>query len=138
MLITEVSTAHGSGFWGYGTYEIELRTRSTTYFNSALTNERVVSQYRLLFGRDSASDTRVFTSDQSRTDFLNEHFTELSLKEIPATEQISTPLKCPLAEVVGEYLSDVTFVMDHLQLRFCGPSFNLYTWPVVILPDQTL
>jgi hypothetical protein len=138
MVIAEVSTAHGSGFWGYATYEIELRTQSTTFFNAAGTNERIVTRYHLLFRRDSASDLRAFKSDRSRTDFLNEHFIDLKLKEVPATEQISTTLTCPLDEVVGEYLSDVTFVMDYLQLRFCGPSFNLYSWPVVVLNDRRL
>jgi hypothetical protein len=35
MQIIETATATGSGFWGYQTYEIELRTRSTIYTDSA-------------------------------------------------------------------------------------------------------
>jgi hypothetical protein len=138
MQITEVTTAYGSGFWGYGTNEIELRTGSTTYSDAASKNQRVVRQYRLMFGRGSTSDLRVFTSDQTRAEFLNKHFTELRLRNIPANEQKSTALTCPLALVVGEYLSDVAFVMDYLQLSFCGPHFSLYNWPVVILADRTL
>ena len=44
----------------------------------------------------------------------------------------------PLAHVIGEYLSDVSFVMDYLQFPLCGPRFNFYNWPVVILAVQQL
>ena len=42
----------------------------------------------------------------------------------------------PLAEIVGEYMSSVTFVMDYVQLMFCGPSFNLYVHPSVRIGGQ--
>ena len=40
--------------------------------------------------------------------------------------------------MVGEYLSSVTFVMDYLQVDFCGSSFNFYNWPIIALIDRKL
>jgi hypothetical protein len=136
MQITETKTAEGSGFWGYGVYEIELRTRSTTYTDSGRKNPRTVHRYDLRFHNGSQSDIRAFASQTKRAEFMDKSFTDLKVREIPRSDQESTPLSCPLADVVGEYLSDVTFVMDYLQMRFCGASFNFYNWPVVILPDR--
>ena len=137
MQITEAKTAEGSGFWGYGIYEIELRTRSTTYTDSSGKTARIVHRYDLRFHSSSHSDMRAFASHTQRAEFINKSFTDLKVREIPLADQKSTPLPCPLADVVGEYLSDVTFVMDYLQMRFCGPSFSFYNWPVVILPARS-
>lgn len=138
MQITETTTARGSGFWGYDTYEIELKTRSTVYTDSAGASSRTVSVHLLGFRCSAHYDFRSFASDRERSEFINKNFTELKVREIPQTEQESTPLPCRFADVVGEYLSDVTFVMDYLQLRFCGPSFSFYNWPEVILANRKL
>jgi hypothetical protein len=91
----------------------------------------------LRFGSgDSHSDIRTFANDGQRSEFVNKNFTQLKMTEIPLDEQKAASLACPLADLIGEYLSDVTFVMDYLQLRFCGASFSFYNWPVVILPNR--
>jgi hypothetical protein len=113
-------------------------TRLTTYVDSAGGITRTVGGYHLRFHRDSHSDFRAFPSDQSRAEFINKNFTQLNMREIPLGERKSTSLPCPLEDVVGEYLSDVTFVMDYLQLRFCGAAFSFYNWPVVILANRRL
>lgn len=58
------------------------------------------------------------------------------MREIPQHEQVSASIQSPLTEVIGNYLSSVTFVMDYLQMSFCGPGFSFYNWPTVILPKQ--
>ena len=136
MHIRETTTVQGSGFWGYGLYDIELTTRATTYTDSSGTNTRTVHRYVLNFGRDNQRDIRAFASDRERADFIDNNFTERQIHEIPLNEQVSASLPSPLDDVIGEYLSDVTFVMDYLQMRFCGPSFNFYNWPAVILDDE--
>lgn len=138
MQIAETTTAEGSGFWGYGVYEIELKTRFTTYTDSSGKNARTVRRYDLRFSRDSNSDLRAFDSDTKRAEFMKKNFTQLDMREIPEDEQVFTSLPDPLVHVVGEYLSDVAFVMDYVQMRFCGPSFNFYNWPVAVLADRTL
>ena len=60
------------------------------------------------------------------------------MREIPIDEQASTPLPSPLTHVIGKYLSSVTFVMDYLQMGFCGPSFNFYNWPVLVVAERKL
>ena len=37
----------------------------------------------------------------------------------------------PLNTIVGEYLSSVEFVMDYVQLRFCGPCLTINA-PIVV------
>ena len=138
MQALEITTARGSGFWGYGVHEIELRSRLTAYTDSSGKNDRIVTRYDVRFRIDSRSDVRAFSSDQERAEFINKSFTQLNMSPIPVTEQKATSLTCPLEDVVGEYLSDVTFVMDYLQLSFCGPSFRLYNWPVVVLAEQNV
>ena len=49
MQITETITADGSGFWGYGVYKIELKTRFTTYTDSSRKNARTVGRYDRVF-----------------------------------------------------------------------------------------
>jgi hypothetical protein len=136
MRIIETRTAQGSGFWGYETYEIELKTRLTTYARSDGTNEKTISGYQLGFRGAAQSDLRSFASDQKRREFIAKHFTQLKLKEIPKAEQKSTSVACPLADIVGKYLSSVTFVMDYLQVDFCGSHFSFYNWPIVNLRDR--
>ena len=136
MQALEMTTARGSGFWGYGVHEIELRSRLTTYTDSTGKNERIVTRYDVRFRIDSRSDVRAFSSDRERAEFINKSFTQLNMNPIPVAEQKATSLTSPLDEVVGEYLSDVTFVMDYLQLSFCGPSFRLYNWPMVVLAER--
>jgi hypothetical protein len=138
MQIIETATAEGSGFWGYESYQIELGTRFTTYTDSAGANSKTVNRYCLSFRCSLHSDIRAFTSDRDRAEFINKNFTHLKMKAIPEAEQGSTSLACPLAEVVGEYLSSVTFVMDYLQMGFSGANFNFYNWPAVALADGTL
>jgi hypothetical protein len=43
-----------------------------------------------------------------------------------------------LAELVGEKLSAVTFVMEYVQLAFDGPTLNAYTWPTIQLRDRVV
>ncbi len=136
MKIAETTTAEGSGFWGYSVYEIELRTRFTTYADSAGKITRTVKAYHLRFNCSSNSDFRTFPSESSRAEFIEKNFTQLKMREIPLNEQQSNPLPSPLSDVAGEYLSDVTFVMDYLQVRFCGPSFTFYNWPEVGIDDR--
>ena len=138
MQTAETITAEGTGFGGYETYAIELSTRLTTYTDAAGTNSRTVKRYDLKFDGKSHSDIRGFTSEAKRAAFIGENFTQLNLKSIPDSGQKSTLLTSPLAEVAGEYLSSVTFVMDYLQMDFCGQSFNFYNWPVLILEDRRL
>jgi hypothetical protein len=47
-------------------------------------------------------------------------------------------LPLPLQNVIGEYLSSVTFVMDYLQLSFSRYGFNMYGWPTVTVQNRTL
>jgi hypothetical protein len=42
----------------------------------------------------------------------------------------------PLAKLVGEELSAITFVRDYLQLHFDGPTINAYTLPIVTFRDS--
>ncbi|MGA9304491.1 MAG: hypothetical protein WBW31_03695 [Candidatus Sulfotelmatobacter sp.] len=95
-----------------------------------------MTRYDVRFRIDSRSDVRAFSSDRERAEFINKSFTQLNMNPIPVAEQKATSLTSPLDEVVGEYLSDVTFVMDYLQLSFCGPSFRLYNWPMVVLAER--
>jgi hypothetical protein len=138
MQIAETVTGLGSGFWGYETYEIELSTQRTTYSNAAGTNSRTTERYELKFHSSSHFDIRRFASDRERAEFISKNFTQLELKSIPLSEQKPITTECPLTEVEGEYLSSVTFVMDYLQVGFCGKSFNFYNWPVIILGDRSL
>lgn len=135
MRVTEVTTARGTGFWGYGVYEIEASSRLTTYTDSTGQSERTVTQYRLGFRRDSHSDRRAFRSERDREEFVSKNFSQLNIRDLPLSEQVVTSPENPLRDIVGEYLSDVTFVMDYLQMNFGGPSFNFYTWPVVLLAE---
>jgi len=43
-----------------------------------------------------------------------------------------------LARLVGEQLSSVEFVQDHVQLRFDGPCVTAFTWPVVRSASESL
>lgn len=138
MQSTETTTAEGSGFWGYGVYAVELKTRFTTYTDSSGKSARTIRRYDLTFSRDSNSDLRAFNSYTKRAEFIEKNFTQLEMREVPEDQQIPASLPDPLSHVVGEYLSDVTFVMDYLQMRFCGPSFNFYNWPALILADRKL
>ena len=90
--IIETTTAEGSGFWGYETHTIELKTRLTTYTTSGGANSRTVSRYQLGFRGAAQSDLRAFASEQARTEFLGKHFTQLKLRAIPEAEQISASL----------------------------------------------
>lgn len=37
----------------------------------------------------------------------------------------------PFSRIEGEFLSEVAFVMDYIQLGFSGPYLTAYTYPVV-------
>jgi hypothetical protein len=134
MRVSQVTTARGTGFWGYGVYEIEASSRLTTYNDSTGQRERTVTRYELGFRRESHSDRRAFRSDSDREKFLNDNFARLDMREIPSSQQLPISPENPLEDIVGEYLSDVTFVMDYLQMNFCGSGFNFYIWPIVVLP----
>src|SRR5258708_31115678 len=87
MQIAETITAVGSGFWGYCIYEIELRTRLTTYVHAVGRTTRTVSGYHLRFHNGSHSDFRAFPTDRSRAEFISKNFTQLEIREIPSDEQ---------------------------------------------------
>lgn len=40
-----------------------------------------------------------------------------------------------ILEIVGQELIAVEFVQDFVQLRFEGPLFTLYAWPIILLSD---
>jgi hypothetical protein len=42
-----------------------------------------------------------------------------------------------LQMLIGEQLSAVTFVQDYLQLYFDGPRLTVFSYPVIVLGDQT-
>lgn len=117
--------------WGGTDYEVRLLTASRTYFDAAREESRTVVRFGLAFQSVSYSDERWFASEELRQVFLGESFSNLVLEEIPGSQRESEEVVSPLQCVKGEYLSSVTFVMDYVQLDFCGYRFNMYDWPLV-------
>lgn len=138
MQQSEVVTATGFGVWGDARYELQLLTSSKTYCDSSGQATRTVTRFVLAFGIESQVDRRWFRSERSRRTFIEQSFSNLALTDIPKSEQDTRQVKDPLQAAVGEYLSSVTFVMDYLQIDFCGHRFNMYNWPTVIIGAQTL
>ena len=137
MTSTRLITAEGKGLWGGKTYDVQLFTSSATYFDAAHKNARTVVGFGLSFASQSSSDMRGFESEDARAAFLKESFSSLFLKDIPISERKEQSVDSPLQSVVGEYLSSVTFVMDYLQLDFCGYGFNMYSWPLISIGGRT-
>ncbi len=78
-------------------------------------------------------------SDEARRVFLEQSFSDLVLTEIPRrSKRELRRIDSPLQSVVGEYLSSVNFVMDYLQLDFCGYGFTMNIWPTITIENRTL
>ncbi|PZS14672.1 MAG: hypothetical protein DLM64_01275, partial [Solirubrobacterales bacterium] len=63
---------------------------------------------------DPAVVRRAFPSEAERAEFIEKSFRDLQLRELEVPEQRERAH--PLADVVGEPLSSVTFVVDYVQL----------------------
>lgn len=134
---SEVITSEGEGVWG-GRYELRLLTSVCTYSDSLRQANRAVQSYVLEFGPKSQPDRRSFKSDETRRVFLEQSFSDLVLTEIPESKRELRRIDSPLQSVVGEYLSSVNFVMDYLQLDFCGYGFTMNIWPTITIENRTL
>jgi hypothetical protein len=127
----ELTTARGKGRWGEREYEVELVTHAATYTSRSSTQQRVVSNFLVRFRLPGTSefDGRGFDSEDARRLFLAKHFSALDLNATQGEREIERP--DVLAELVGEQLSEVAFVMDYVQLVFDGRRITTYVWPVV-------
>jgi len=134
---SEVITSEGEGVWG-ARYELRLLTSVCTYSDSVRQANKNVQDYVLEFGPKSQADRRSFKSDESRRAFLEQSFSDLVLTEIPESKRELRRIVSPLCSVVGEYLSSVNFVMDYLQLDFCGYGFTMNIWPTITIESRTL
>jgi hypothetical protein len=134
---SEVITSEGNGSWG-ARYELRLVTSVRTYSDSLRRANKLVQRYVLEFGPKSQSDRRLFESDDARRVFLEQSFSDLVLTEIPESQRELRRIVSPLQTVVGEYLSAVTFVMDYLQLDFCGHGFTMNSWSTITIQNKTL
>ena len=134
----EVVTSKGIGVWGDRKYELRLLTSFRCYSDSSRRESRTVQRYGLEFGQATRGDRRWFNSDDARAAFLNSSFSDLVLTEIPEPNRQPHRVTSPLQTVVGEYLPSVTFVMDYLQLDFCGCGFTMNSWPTITIQDRTL
>lgn len=137
MTESEVLTSTGQGVWGSSKYEVQLLTSSKTYFDSLRQSTKTVNRFVLMFGSGSQADRRSFRSDHARRTFIKESFSDLTLIDIPESKQEARLVESPLTAIVGEYLSSITFVMDYLQIGFSDYRFNMYSWPVVFMGNQT-
>lgn len=138
MTESRIVTAQGSGAWGGKNYQVRLFTSSKTYSDAARRTMKTVVRFAVAFESSSWSDSRWFNSEKARRSFLDESFSDLVFREIPASERQPQEVASPLQNIKGEYLSSVTFVMDYLQLDFSGYGFNMYSWPFVTVSGKTL
>lgn len=137
MRESEVVTSMGQAVWGGLRYEVQLLTSSKTYLDSLRKETRTVNRFVLVFGSASQSDRRWFRTDHARTTFMKESFSDLELIDIPESRQQHRSVESPLKSIVGEYLSSIIFVIDYLQIGFSDYRFNMYSWPVVFIGNQT-
>ena len=133
---TELMTSKGRGVWRGTKYELRLLTSSRTYSDSLHQATRTVSRFMLEFGSKSGTDRHCFISDAARRAFIDQSFSDLVLSDIPKSKREPYRVTSPMQNVVGEYLSSVTFVMDYLQLGFSGYGFNMYSWPTVTVQKR--
>jgi hypothetical protein len=131
MLCSEMTTAIGTGTWD-ASYEISLVTVKRVYTELSGDKQAIVVAYELRFKRPSSSswDFRIFDSEEKRESFLSESFSHLNLDRVPDNLG-QKPCFNLLSDLVGEYVSSVTFVMDYLQIGFNGHNLSLYVWPIV-------
>jgi hypothetical protein len=134
---SEVITSEGKGVWG-ARYELRLLTSVRTYSDSLHQANKIVQRYVLEFGPRPQANRRLFASDDARRVFLEQSFSDLVLTEIPQPKREPRRIVSPLQTVVGEYLSAVAFVMDYVQLDFCGYGFTMNSWPTITIQNRTL
>lgn len=121
----DLITARGHGVWGER-YDIEVITNQTTRHDWSGHHSQTITSYDLLI-LDLRVGRRRFDSEAKREAFLAHFFEDVALHAVEPPESADRPH--PLAELIGEGLSSVTFVVDYVQLRFNGPPLNLYVWP---------
>jgi hypothetical protein len=134
---SEVITSEGKGVWGTR-YDLRLLTSVRTYSDSLRQANKTVQRYVLEFGPKSQADRRSFESDDARRAFLEQSFSDLVLTEIPEWKREHRRIISPLQTVIGQYLSSVNFVMDYLQLDFCGYGFTMNSWPTITIENRNL
>ena len=138
MDISEVITAEGEGVWGGARYKVRLVTSYRTYTESRQAVTKTVTSFVLTFGSESGFDKRCFSSNDARRSFIDESFRDLVLREILESNREPRSVTSPVQAAVGEYLSSVTFVMDYLQLGLNDYGFNMYSWPILTIKNETL
>jgi len=126
----ETITASGSAFWGKD-YQVDLikflkiyKSRSTDY-----KRELTTFGFRFTASQSHQADVRIFSSEDERSVFMTQNFTNINFIPIKAPQVARTPYI--LDNVIGEYLSSITFVMDYMQIDFNGYGFIFYNWPII-------
>jgi hypothetical protein len=90
-MIYETVTSQGKGVW-YKSYSVELITVTTHQSYRMRQTEKVTTTYEVRFREndpEGKEDKRIFSSPEARTAFLEEAFTDFTLK--PSREERVIP-----------------------------------------------
>lgn len=134
----ETLTATGTGRWGDHTVRFALSRVRRTWHARHSDEVRSWDQARLTFQIEGMDvDMRTFDSEALRDEFVAQSISD----RVDLEPSDVTLLGCRNdwgADLVGERLVGVRFVLDYLQLQFDGGISNLYVWPEIHLVGSVL
>lgn len=126
----ETLTASGYGTWEK-LFEVNLITYSRIYYTRLNEKTRQIIEYCIRFRDPDTrhSDIRIFSSEEERAAFLNKNFSNLNL--LPIENPQAVLIKYPLNDLIGKYLTSITFFMDFVQIHIDNAIFDFYYWPLI-------
>ncbi|MEN6300663.1 MAG: hypothetical protein ABFD51_12265 [Anaerolineaceae bacterium] len=119
-------------------YDVNLITYTRVYHERSNEITRQIIEYCIRFRdpKTQHSDIRIFSTEEERSAFLNKNFTHLNLSPVENPQPVQ--VKYPLNDLVGKYLSSITFFMDYVKIEIDGSRFIFYYWPIIQCGEQII